>query len=111
MQVKTVLLFLGGLGGGEILMILLVVLLLFGARRIPAFARSLGSGIREFKDAIHGMRNELERSVPDEEPPVSSSTSARPDQPETPFTHPQTTGSDPMKAREPEGPPGPGIKD
>ena len=32
----------------------MIVLLLFGAKRIPEIARSLGSGAREFKDGITG---------------------------------------------------------
>lgn len=40
-------------GGWEIWVILLIVLLLFG-NRIPAMARSLGSGIVEFKKGLKG---------------------------------------------------------
>ena len=36
-------------GMGEILVILVIVLLLFGAKRIPEIAGSLGKGINEFK--------------------------------------------------------------
>lgn len=36
----------------HILIVLVVVLLLFGAKRLPEMGRSLGSGIREFKDAV-----------------------------------------------------------
>jgi len=39
----------GEIGFEKILLILLVVLLLFGARRIPELAGSMGKGIREFK--------------------------------------------------------------
>ncbi|MCB1149770.1 MAG: twin-arginine translocase TatA/TatE family subunit [Chlamydiia bacterium] len=38
-------------GTGEILVILCVILLLFGGKKLPEFARSLGQGIREFKRA------------------------------------------------------------
>jgi sec-independent protein translocase protein TatA len=37
----------------HILLLLVVVLLLFGAKRLPEFGRSLGSGMREFKDSIN----------------------------------------------------------
>jgi len=40
------------IGWQEILFILLIVLLLFGAKRIPDFAKSLGKGIREFKKGL-----------------------------------------------------------
>lgn len=49
----------GSIGGTEILIILLVVLLLFGAKRIPEFARGLGKGIREFKSATQEIKNEI----------------------------------------------------
>ena len=45
------LLFIGGFGGWEVLLILIIVILLFGAKKIPELARGIGSGIREFKSA------------------------------------------------------------
>ena len=36
----------------HLVLLLLIVLLLFGAKRVPEIGRSLGSGIREFKDSI-----------------------------------------------------------
>jgi sec-independent protein translocase protein TatA len=39
----------GSLGWTEILIIMLIVLILFGAKRIPEVAGSLGKGINEFK--------------------------------------------------------------
>jgi sec-independent protein translocase protein TatA len=42
------------IGVPELLIILVIVLLLFGARRLPEVARGLGSGMREFKDAVTG---------------------------------------------------------
>lgn len=42
------------LGSGEIIVILCVVLILFGGKKLPEFARSLGKGIREFKRACQG---------------------------------------------------------
>lgn len=38
----------------HILLVLVVVLLLFGAKRVPELGRSLGSGIREFRDSVTG---------------------------------------------------------
>lgn len=46
--------FLGGLGGGEILLIALVLLLMFGGKKIPELMRGLGKGMKEFKDASNG---------------------------------------------------------
>lgn len=42
----------GPLGVTELVVILLIVVLLFGARRIPDLARSLGEGIRNFRTGI-----------------------------------------------------------
>lgn len=40
-----------GLSGGEIILVVAAVLILFGARKIPEFAKGLGQGIKEFKKA------------------------------------------------------------
>lgn len=42
------------LGSGEILVIFVVILILFGGKKLPEFAQSLGKGIREFKKACNG---------------------------------------------------------
>ena len=36
----------------HVVALLLIALLLFGARRLPEIGRSLGSGMREFKDSV-----------------------------------------------------------
>jgi len=41
-----------GLSFPELLIILVALLLLFGAKRLPEMGRSLGKGMREFKDAV-----------------------------------------------------------
>ena len=43
-----------GIGLPEVLVFLVVVLLLFGASRVPEIGRSMGKGMREFKDALGG---------------------------------------------------------
>lgn len=45
------LLFIGKLGGPEIIIILLALLLLFGGKKIPELMRGIGNGIKEFKNA------------------------------------------------------------
>ena len=51
-----------GLGGGEMVLICVVVLVLFGAKRIPEFAKGLGKGINEFKKASREVTEEIERA-------------------------------------------------
>lgn len=51
--------FAGMPGGWEVALIALVILLIFGAKRLPALARGLGQGIREFKGAVDGVKDEL----------------------------------------------------
>jgi len=38
----------------ELIIVLVIVLLIFGPKRLPGLGRSLGSGMREFKDSISG---------------------------------------------------------
>lgn len=54
-------LFIGGLGMSEILLIALVVLLFFGGKKIPEMMKGLGKGVKSFKD---GMK-ELDADVTD----------------------------------------------
>ena len=42
----------GSIGAGELLILLLVILLVFGPKRLPEMGRSLGKGMREFKNSI-----------------------------------------------------------
>ena len=41
------------LGTGEVIIIVIVVLLLFGAKRIPELARSVGKGVSSFKQGLN----------------------------------------------------------
>ena len=47
------LLFLGGIGFQEILVILLIVLLFYGGRKVPEMMRGLGQGVKAFKDGMN----------------------------------------------------------
>ena len=49
------------IGPGEIILLLLLALLLFGAKRLPEIGRSLGKGMREFKDSISGKDDDVQR--------------------------------------------------
>lgn len=49
----------GNLGFPELVIIMVVILLLFGAKRIPEIAGSMGKGIREFKKNINDATREV----------------------------------------------------
>ena len=48
------------IGPLEIGLVLLIVLVIFGPKRLPQLGRSLGSGMREFKDAVTGKSRDDE---------------------------------------------------
>lgn len=53
-----------GISIWELLILLVVLLLVFGASRLPEMGRSLGKGMREFKDAVTGAEEKLTSSSP-----------------------------------------------
>lgn len=63
-----------GMGPWEIVMILVVVLLVFGAKRIPEIAQSLGKGITEFKRGVKDVQTEIENNVNTDPPPAPPPT-------------------------------------
>lgn len=52
------------IGTSELIVIFLVVLLLFGGKRLPELAKSLGAGIREFKKACNGTEDSDSKDPP-----------------------------------------------
>ena len=53
------LLFLGNLGTTEIIIIAIVVLLFFGGKRIPELMKGLGKGVKNFKEGVKGVEDEI----------------------------------------------------
>jgi sec-independent protein translocase protein TatA len=53
----------------HLIILLLVVLLLFGAKRLPEIGRSLGTGMREFKDSVTGVTTDTAAELRSELPP------------------------------------------
>jgi sec-independent protein translocase protein TatA len=57
--------------GGELIVILVAVVLLFGARKLPALARSLGASAKEFRKGVEeGAVTPAPRDPDNEAPPV-----------------------------------------
>jgi sec-independent protein translocase protein TatA len=65
----------------HIVLILLIALLLFGGKRLPEIGRSLGSGMREFKDSITG--NNAPDPQPELPPAETTTPAAQPTERET----------------------------
>ena len=57
----------------DLLVVLLIVLLIFGPKRLPGLGKSIGHGIREFKDGITGKS-----TVDEDEHPELTAASATP---------------------------------
>ena len=71
-----------GIGIPELIIVLVILLVIFGPKRLPGLGRSLGSGMREFKDSISGRgKDEDEDDDEDEprqlEPPAAVSSERR----------------------------------
>jgi sec-independent protein translocase protein TatA len=54
----------GWIGPWEIAILLVIVLLVFGPKRLPEMGRSLGKGMREFKNSITGRDEEEPAELP-----------------------------------------------
>jgi sec-independent protein translocase protein TatA len=66
------------IGIPELAIVLLIVLLIFGPKRLPGLGRSLGSGMREFKDSITG-KTRGEDEAPAEQREQAEKALGRPD--------------------------------
>jgi sec-independent protein translocase protein TatA len=50
-----------GIGPLELIIVLVIVLVIFGPKRLPGLGRSLGTGMREFKDSISGKDHDADK--------------------------------------------------
>jgi sec-independent protein translocase protein TatA len=65
----------------DALIVVVILLLFFGPKRLPGLGKSLGQGMREFKDSISGKSNESEDEQPQLQaasPPPANSEPAQP---------------------------------
>jgi sec-independent protein translocase protein TatA len=85
----------GNLGVPELLIIAGVIVLLFGARKLPEMARSLGKSAKAFKEETKGLRGEDK-----DETPAAPQTPVAPPQ-QLPQAQPQTNGVVPPVVEQP----------
>jgi len=64
------------IGPMEIVGLLLLALLLFGAKRLPEIGRSLGTGMREFKDSVSGEKKAAEATRSELPPPAAAAVTS-----------------------------------
>jgi sec-independent protein translocase protein TatA len=74
-----------GISIPELLILLVVLLLVFGAKRLPEMGRSIGKGMREFKDAVTGVEDDTTPTPPPPaELPAATSERSAPEHDEEP---------------------------
>ncbi|GEL19694.1 Sec-independent protein translocase subunit TatA [Pseudonocardia asaccharolytica] len=81
------------LGGWEFVILIGVLVLLFGAKKLPDMARSIGQSARVFKGEMKGLRSDEEtrRDTTPAEPPTALPPSANAPQESTPANQPGRT--------------------
>ena len=55
------LLFLGNIGAGELLVVALIILLVFGGAKIPELMKGLGKGVKNFKDGMKDIEEDIKK--------------------------------------------------
>jgi sec-independent protein translocase protein TatA len=51
------------IGGSELLVIVLVMFLFFGPKKLPEAGKNIGKAVREFKNAMRGLKDDLDNST------------------------------------------------
>ncbi|MFI5005456.1 MAG: twin-arginine translocase TatA/TatE family subunit [Solirubrobacterales bacterium] len=83
----------------HIAFLVVILLLVFGAKRLPEIGRSLGSGMREFKDSISGEAKQptlnaaAQQPQPAAQPPVAQPVASPPPSPPPAPTEPRDESS------------------
>ena len=77
----------------HIAVLVVILLLVFGAKRLPEIGRSLGSGMREFKQSITGESSSEQPTLPASSQPAPPPAQA---QPQAPVAQPQAPAAQPQ---------------
>lgn len=93
------------LGPWEIIAILVVVVLLFGAKKLPDAARSLGRSMRIFKSEVKEMRNDDEQREQAAIQQAPQTQPAQPIQPQQYTEYPQAPQAQPVQQPAPQAQP------
>ena len=90
-----------GVGFQELLVILVIALLVFGPKKLPELARSMGKAFAEFRRASTELRQHLDLNEPPPRPPPPPKPEPEPDK-ELPAPKQEATTE--LAARKPEAP-------
>lgn len=74
-----------GIGPLELVIVLVIALVIFGPKRLPDLGKSLGTGMREFKDSITGSSKDDD----DDPTPLTAAPSDDPAKPDDAVSHPR----------------------
>lgn len=70
--IMSTILFIGGIGGPELLIVLFIAVFLFGANKLPKLARSSGQAIGEFQKGREEIEEDIRRSAREAKEGVSA---------------------------------------
>jgi TatA/E family protein of Tat protein translocase len=98
--------FIGGVSGGEMLLVFGIALLLFGAKRLPGLARQLGRSVEQFRRAAQQVREEFINADHD----LERAAEAKSAPPPPPFD-PARADVGPEPGDDPAAPPPEGVTD
>ena len=91
----------GSLGGWEWVILLVVLVLLFGAKRLPDMARSIGQSARVFKGEMKGMKNDEPAGEAGKTSPPAPPAALPPTQPQQAQQAKQDAPAEPSRATQP----------
>jgi sec-independent protein translocase protein TatA len=86
----------------HIAFIVVILLLVFGARRLPEIGRSLGTGLREFKQSISGESHHAQEPQQPTLPPAAAQATAAPPQASAPAQAPTAPADQAATAPQPQ---------
>jgi Tat protein translocase TatB subunit len=63
-----------GIGWQELIIIAVVALIIVGPKKLPDLAKTLGKGIRDFKNAAEGVTEDLKDTLKEDEKPAEGNS-------------------------------------
>ena len=86
-----------GVGSKELIILLVIVLLIFGPKNLPRLAQSIGRSLRELKNGLSGLNDEMKGTMKENSSSQTAQSNPTPTNPEDPTVEHNETG-DPKNA-------------